>query len=102
VASFGAPVDPGNLLMVAYLHHDGSTRNGGGELPVLGAPGCAQPETQRHRLDPAQTAFRGTPDPRISLPSGTVACSMATVLYQASTILLPHKKLGQGNEMRAS
>ncbi len=32
VACFGAPVDPGNLLMVAYL----------GEVPVLGAPGCAR------------------------------------------------------------
>jgi molybdenum cofactor cytidylyltransferase len=44
VASFGAPVDPGNLLMVAYLRPDGSTRNGNGEgeIPVLGAPGCAR------------------------------------------------------------
>ncbi|MFN4293310.1 MAG: molybdopterin-binding protein [Thermoflexales bacterium] len=32
VACFGAPVDPGNLLMVAYL----------GDLPILGAPGCAR------------------------------------------------------------
>jgi molybdenum cofactor cytidylyltransferase len=32
VTCFGAPVDPGNLLMVAYL----------GEVPVLGAPGCAR------------------------------------------------------------
>ncbi len=32
VTCFGAPVDPGNLLMVGYL----------GELPVLGAPGCAR------------------------------------------------------------
>lgn len=32
VVCFGAPVDPGNLLMVAYL----------GETPVLGAPGCAR------------------------------------------------------------
>ena len=32
VTCFGAPVDPGNLLMVAYL----------GELPILGAPGCAR------------------------------------------------------------
>ncbi len=28
----GAPVDPGNLLMLAYL----------GDIPVLGAPGCAR------------------------------------------------------------
>lgn len=28
----GAPVDPGNLLMIAYL----------GDLPILGAPGCAR------------------------------------------------------------
>ena len=28
----GAPVDPGNLLMLAYI----------GEIPVLGAPGCAR------------------------------------------------------------
>jgi molybdenum cofactor cytidylyltransferase len=32
VTCFGAPVDPGNLLMVAYL--DG--------VPILGAPGCAR------------------------------------------------------------
>lgn len=32
VACFGAPVDPGNLLMLAYL----------GGVPVLGAPGCAR------------------------------------------------------------
>lgn len=32
VACFGAPVDPGNLLMVAYL----------GGVPILGAPGCAR------------------------------------------------------------
>lgn len=31
VISLGAPVDPGNLLMLAYIEH----------LPVLGAPGCA-------------------------------------------------------------
>jgi molybdenum cofactor cytidylyltransferase len=28
----GAPVDPGNLLMLAYV----------GEMPVVGAPGCAR------------------------------------------------------------
>ena len=32
VAAFGAPVDPGNLLLLAYL----------GPVPVLGAPGCAR------------------------------------------------------------
>lgn len=32
VASYGAPVDPGNLLMLAYL--DG--------VPILGAPGCVR------------------------------------------------------------
>lgn len=32
VAGFGAPVDPGNLLLVAYL----------GTVPVVGAPGCAR------------------------------------------------------------
>jgi molybdenum cofactor cytidylyltransferase len=32
VTSFGAPVDPGNLLMVARL----------GDVPILGAPGCAR------------------------------------------------------------
>ena len=32
VESVGAPVDPGNLLMVAYLHG----------VPVVGAPGCAR------------------------------------------------------------
>jgi molybdenum cofactor cytidylyltransferase len=32
IAAFGAPVDPGNLLLVAYL----------GGVPILGAPGCAR------------------------------------------------------------
>ncbi len=32
VECLGAPVDPGNLLMLAYL----------GETPILGAPGCAR------------------------------------------------------------
>jgi molybdenum cofactor cytidylyltransferase len=32
VETVGAPVDPGNLLMLAYLDH----------IPVLGAPGCAR------------------------------------------------------------
>ena len=32
VAGFGAPVDPGNLLLVGYL----------GAIPVIGAPGCAR------------------------------------------------------------
>lgn len=32
VESLGAPVDPGNLLMLAYL----------GDMPILGAPGCAR------------------------------------------------------------
>lgn len=32
VACVGAPVDPGNLLLIAYL----------GAVPILGAPGCAR------------------------------------------------------------
>jgi len=32
VICFGAPVDPGNLLMLAYLR----------DVPILGAPGCAR------------------------------------------------------------
>lgn len=32
VECLGAPVDPGNLLMLAYL----------GDMPILGAPGCAR------------------------------------------------------------
>jgi len=32
VESVGAPVDPGNLLMVAYID----------DVPVVGAPGCAR------------------------------------------------------------
>jgi hypothetical protein len=32
VVAFGAPVDPGNLLLLAYL----------GTVPILGAPGCAR------------------------------------------------------------
>ncbi|HSF17152.1 MAG TPA: molybdopterin-binding protein [Vicinamibacteria bacterium] len=32
IETLGAPVDPGNLLMLAYI----------GDVPVLGAPGCAR------------------------------------------------------------
>jgi molybdenum cofactor cytidylyltransferase len=32
VLTIGAPVDPGNLLMIAYI----------GEIPIMGAPGCAR------------------------------------------------------------
>ena len=32
VACFGAPVDPGNLLMLGYM----------GDVPILGAPGCVR------------------------------------------------------------
>jgi molybdenum cofactor cytidylyltransferase len=32
VVSVGAPVDPGNLMMIAYL----------GDVPILGVPGCAR------------------------------------------------------------
>jgi molybdenum cofactor cytidylyltransferase len=32
IVSVGAPVDPGNLLMLAYIE----------DLPILGAPGCAR------------------------------------------------------------
>lgn len=32
ITCFGAPVDPGNLLMLAYL----------GNVPILGAPGCVR------------------------------------------------------------
>jgi molybdenum cofactor cytidylyltransferase len=32
VVSVGAPVDPGNLLLLAYIN----------EIPILGAPGCAR------------------------------------------------------------
>ena len=32
VAAFGVPVDPGNLLLLAYR----------GEVPIVGAPGCAR------------------------------------------------------------
>jgi len=32
VISYGAPIDPGNLLMIAYL----------GDIPIIGAPGCVR------------------------------------------------------------
>lgn len=32
ITCFGAPVDPGNLLMLAYL----------GDIPIMGAPGCVR------------------------------------------------------------
>jgi len=37
VEHYGAPVEPGNLLLLAYLPALGE-----GELPVLGAPGCVR------------------------------------------------------------
>ncbi len=36
VAIYGAPVDPGNLLMVGYI----------GDMPVMGAPGCVRSPKQ--------------------------------------------------------
>ena len=36
IVSFGAPVDPGNLLLLAYA----------GSVPILGAPGCARSPQQ--------------------------------------------------------
>lgn len=36
VEHYGAPVEPGNLLLLAYLERDGVT------VPVLGAPGCVR------------------------------------------------------------
>ena len=36
IISFGAPVDPGNLLLLAYA----------GSVPILGAPGCARSPQQ--------------------------------------------------------
>jgi molybdopterin biosynthesis enzyme len=36
VEHYGAPVEPGNLLLLAYLEHE--TR----ALPILGAPGCVR------------------------------------------------------------
>lgn len=37
VEHYGAPVEPGNLLLLAYLD-----RSGAAPLPVLGAPGCVR------------------------------------------------------------
>jgi molybdenum cofactor cytidylyltransferase len=36
VLAFGAPVDPGNLLLLGYL----------GAVPVIGAPGCSRSPKQ--------------------------------------------------------
>jgi molybdopterin biosynthesis enzyme len=38
IAHYGAPVEPGNLLLLAYL----TPPAGGGPLPVIGAPGCVR------------------------------------------------------------
>lgn len=35
IVSYGAPVLPGNMMLVSYLAHEGR------EVPVLGVPGCA-------------------------------------------------------------
>ena len=36
IEHYGAPVEPGNLLLLAYLDRPG------GPIPVLGAPGCVR------------------------------------------------------------
>ena len=47
VECFGAPVDPGNLLLLAYR----------GDVPIVGAPGLrAQPQAQ-YRRPAAATAL---------------------------------------------
>jgi molybdenum cofactor cytidylyltransferase len=38
VEHYGAPVEPGNLLLLAYIDDE----RGGAPLPVLGAPGCVR------------------------------------------------------------
>lgn len=40
IAHYGAPVEPGNLLLLAYLHHAGDT------IPLIGAPGCVRSRDQ--------------------------------------------------------
>ncbi len=40
VTVFGAPVDPGNLLMLAHL------KGRDGDVPIIGAPGCARSPKQ--------------------------------------------------------
>ncbi|MCS6886856.1 MAG: molybdopterin-binding protein [Chloroflexus sp.] len=40
IAHYGAPVEPGNLLLLAYLHHTGDT------IPLIGAPGCVRSRDQ--------------------------------------------------------
>lgn len=40
IAHYGAPVEPGNLLLLAYLHHAGDT------VPLIGAPGCVRSRDQ--------------------------------------------------------
>lgn len=38
IAHYGAPVEPGNLLLLAYL----PSQDGAAPVPVLGAPGCVR------------------------------------------------------------
>lgn len=40
IAHYGAPVEPGNLLLLAYLHHAVDT------IPLIGAPGCVRSRDQ--------------------------------------------------------
>ncbi|MFN3374427.1 MAG: molybdopterin-binding protein, partial [Chloroflexus sp.] len=40
IAHYGAPVEPGNLLLLAYLHHAGDP------IPLIGAPGCVRSRDQ--------------------------------------------------------
>jgi carbon-monoxide dehydrogenase small subunit len=54
IEAFGAPVDPGNLLLLAYV----------GAIPVVGAPGCARsPEVERRRRAPSPPPLRGARPP---------------------------------------
>jgi molybdenum cofactor cytidylyltransferase len=39
---YGAPVEPGNLLLLAYKPCEGSEPSQGSVIPILGAPGCVK------------------------------------------------------------
>jgi molybdenum cofactor cytidylyltransferase len=91
VACFGAPVDPGNLIMVAYL----------GKLPILGAPGCAR--SLRFNiidwvLPRMLVGERLTRADLVAMGHGGLLESQPELAYSASTLSVLARKSGERAE----
>jgi molybdenum cofactor cytidylyltransferase len=91
VTCFGAPVDPGNLIMVAYL----------GKLSILGAPGCAR-SLRFNIIDwvlPRMLAGeRLTRADLVAMGHGGLLESQPELAYSASTLSVLARKPGERAE----